>query len=277
MTLLQGGKRWLGDGFVQEIHRRSFILASVLCCALFPFSLLFVAGGVLPAQYGWTASAIIMLYAAVTFLSELRATSLSVTSKRAVSILLLLSVIEFIGVNTGYPFGSYRYTDVLGLSFAGVPLAISFAWYATVMNTWRISEGLLSRLTPARPMLVAMSAGILTLALDIALEPMASTVNSYWLWSGNRIPLQNYASWFFLTSIAVYLLAMRGTAGGRQRRGLMRTAFLIYGMQVVLFVLTALRNGYVVPPLLTIGLLVFTFFAALLANSLVNHPSPQQE
>lgn len=277
MTLLRRAYGVWADGFVLPAHRTMFSLVLLCVCVLFPFSLLFIVGGVLPARYQWTASVIIILNAALTFLSELRTAPLPVTLKRAVAILLVLYGVEFIGVNTGYPFGSYVYTDVLGLSLAGIPLAISFAWYATVMNTWRISEGLLNRAGHAGAVLIALGAGILTLGLDITLEPMASMVYSYWQWNGNTVPLQNYVSWFSLTVIAVYLLAKRESPAGLLRKGLMRTALLIYGMQIVLFVATALRHGHVVPAFLSIGLLAFTLFAVPLVNSLITHPSPQQE
>jgi bisanhydrobacterioruberin hydratase len=277
MTVLRKASEVLNDGFVQPARRKIFLVVLSFSCVLFPFSLLFIVGGVLPAPYQWTASVIIILNAAATFLSELREASLALTLRRASVILLVLYAIEFIGVTTGYPFGSYVYTDVLGFSVAGIPLAISFAWYATVMNTWRMSEGLMSKGGQSRAGLVALGAGMLTLALDIALEPMASMVNAYWRWRDNTIPLQNYLSWFFLTLIAVYLLSKHKPVVGLPRKGLMRTALLIYGMQIVLFAATAVRNGYTVPAVIAMSLCALTLFAVPVSNLLITQPSPQQE
>lgn len=37
-------------------------------------------------------------------------------------------LIELIGINTGWPFGTYTYSHTLGLQIAGVPLVVPFAW-----------------------------------------------------------------------------------------------------------------------------------------------------
>jgi len=211
---------------------------------LFPFGLVFVALQVLPERFSWTSSVVIVLSAIVTALSESRA----VAFRRAAAGLLLLCAllfgIEYLGVTTGMPFGRYTYTSSLGLTVAGVPLAIACAWYSTVMNAWRISRGL-SAGRAGSMVRVPASAAVLTLALDIALEPMASRVTRYWLWEGDHVPLQNYATWMVFAGLASMLLSRFYDTAPAQRDSVTLTSGLVLGMQFILFLTTDLAQGFV--------------------------------
>jgi uncharacterized membrane protein len=39
---------------------------------------------------------------------------------------------EMIGINTGYLFGNYQYSNVMGYKLLGVPLLIGVQWFVTV-------------------------------------------------------------------------------------------------------------------------------------------------
>jgi uncharacterized membrane protein len=236
----------LARGFDSEWKSRSFLAAIGTLVFLFPFSLFFVAGGFLPEQFRWMSSVIIIMSGIATLLSELRSVSIRTAVSRFLLIAGLMFWVEFIGVNTGFPFGRYLYTGELGLLVAGVPIAISIAWYCTVVNAWRIAEHLTRDAKPWAPVVVALVAGFLTLGLDIALEPMAGFIQKYWLWEANAIPLQNYVSWFILSTVVVYLLSRKRGEGGREAgTATSRIALFLFGFHFILFVLTILVNGYV--------------------------------
>jgi uncharacterized membrane protein len=242
-------RKWKSQGFLATIGTLAFF---------FPFSLFFVAGGFLPADFGWMSSAIIILSGIATLFSELRSVSVRTAIRRFVVIAGLLCVVEFVGVNTGLPFGVYTYTKELRLLVAGVPVAISIAWYCTVINAWRIAEHISSGMTTGGAVVTAMLAGFLTLGLDIALEPMAGFVQKYWLWASDSIPLQNYVSWFILSTVAVYLLSRKGRVpenGPARFRG----ALFLFGFHFILFVLTILVNGYFVAAAIALAVVLFPF------------------
>jgi putative membrane protein len=254
----------LAGGFDDPGVRKRYIIGLSLILFLFPFGLVFIVGGLLPAQYAWTASIIIILNGLVTFVSEVRSGPPAASLLRFGLLFVLLFVVELVGVRTGYPFGSYIYTDVLRLSLLGVPIAIPFAWYSTVINTWRISEVFGPAGSTSGIVRMAAVAGILTVALDAVLEPMAAQVNFYWLWKWGIVPVQNYLSWFVLSAAAVGLLALTGrtiTEDGGTVVGRRANALVLFGLQWTLFALTGLVHGHVVPALASAATLLLLWGA----------------
>lgn len=243
------------EGFISPGTRRMYACAVGLLLFLFPFSLIFIVGGVLPERYAWTASVVIILNGAATLFSEMRGLSPTKAGLRFLVLLVVLFAIELFGVNTGYPFGAYAYTEALGALILGVPLAIPFAWYATIINIWRIAQGGLDRGAERSPWPTAVVAGILTVALDFSLEPMATLERQYWIWAGAAVPLQNYVSWFTLSVVAVVWLSTRADKEHPLHPGRVQSGVLLLGMQWVLFVLTDLVNGHV-QPVLVAGVLI---------------------
>jgi putative membrane protein len=238
--------RWirrLSEGAPTRSIAQVILWASGAAVVLFPFSLVFIAGGLLPPSFGWTATVSIFLYAAVVAASELRFSSLRSVAGTAMLIGVIFFAIEWIGVNTGLPFGRYVYTDVLTPLVAGVPVAIAAAWYSTLVSTWRIGSWLAGGGRGAR-LRTALYAGVLTLALDLALEPFASFVNGYWLWVDGTVPLQNTISWFVLATAGAWILAGRTPVNEARRLLHLPAALLVYSLQVVLFSVTGLASGH---------------------------------
>lgn len=248
----------LGEGFTSQNLRRAFLGTLGFIVFLHPFGLVFVAGGVLPDRFAWTASVIIALNGIVVLLSELRA----VPPRRALGVFAVLVaalfLVEYVGSQTGVPFGSYAYTETLGLTIVGVPPVIAIAWYGTVIAGWRIAQAAVGG---SRPGAAAFLAGLLAVGLDVVLEPVAATVERYWLWEGGTVPLQNYLSWFVFAALAA--LVVRRITPGVPPPGSVKTAVLVLSMQWSLFVLTGLVHGEILPVLASAGIIVL---AAVLAR-----------
>lgn len=99
-------------------------------------------------------------------------------------------LIELIGTKTGVLFGDYSYGSVLGWRLAGVSLIIGVNWYAIVLAATNVVRGF--KLGNA---LTAIIAGVLCVALDFVIEPVAVKYG-FWTWHGGEIPLFNYITWF---------------------------------------------------------------------------------
>jgi uncharacterized membrane protein len=241
----------LASGFPEDLLRQSFLWTLRLVLFFFPFGLLFVGAGVLPGEFSWTASVIIALSALATVLSEMRFRSTSAACGDLILIAGVLLIVEWVGVTTGIPFGEYRYTDALGFRIAGVPVAVTFAWYTTIVNAVRISEHLWNGHRAA----VALSAAFITVSLDLALEPMASFVQGYWIWNGGTVPLMNYGAWFLLSLLGGIRVTRSGASSGETRHTLFRVGLLLGALQFSLFVVTDLVHGYILPVVAALGLL----------------------
>jgi putative membrane protein len=253
----------LAGGFEDPRLRIRYLVASGMILFLFPFGLLFMVEGLLPLKFAWIVSVVILLSGLMTFISELRVGPPALSVLRFSALFIIFFAVLLVGVRTGYPFGSYMYTDGLRFSIIGVPLAMPVAWYAIVINAWRMSEVFIDTNRSAQLARSALIAGIMTVALDVVLEPMAAKVNYYWLWKWGTIPVQNYVSWCVLSAAAVWVLAATGRTIAEPDqaavRGRQTNAFLLLGMQWILFSLTSLAHGFSLAVLVSAALLLLVW------------------
>ncbi len=164
----------------------------------------------------------------------------------ALVIALLSTAIEHVGVTTGWPFGRYTYTEVLGIKVAGaVPLPIPFAWLLVVPTTIGVAFRLVGGGYWWR---VAVVAPLLALGLDFLLEPVAAYIMNYWHWleSGPYygVPTVNFLAW---GSTALVLTVLTLLLTGRQLRTpsfLPALPMLLYFLNLVQFTLVDLAHGY---------------------------------
>jgi len=251
--------RDLGEGFASHRLRAAFRGSLGLSVFLYPFGIAFVAGGLLPDRFSWTAAVVIALNGIVVLLSEFRFVPVRAALRMFGLLVAALFLVEYVGSQTGVPFGGYAYTDVLGVRILGVPPVIAIAWYGTVVCAWRIVR---SSVAPSGPWRIATLAGLLAVALDVVLEPVATEIERYWIWATGDVPFQNYVAWFAFTVVAVRLLELAAPTRAALPPGLVKSALLIFGMQWTLFVLTNLTYGMtlnVLASVLLLGMVRLTF------------------
>ena len=85
--------------------------------------------------------------------------------------------VETLGVHSGFPFGSYRYTGGLGPSVFGVPLVVAFAWPMLAWPAALAARRLCSSLIPR----VLVGAWALA-AWDLFLDPQMVAAG-HWRWT----------------------------------------------------------------------------------------------
>ena len=115
-------------------------------------------------------------------------------------------VIEVIGTNTGWPFGSYTYGTALGPRFMETPLMIGVLWWVLI-RAWYDLAG---RWT-SNPWFRSVITGAGMVSMDLLIEPVAIELG-FWAWEGTRVPLSNYIAWFVLATAFA-----RVTAAGDSR------------------------------------------------------------
>lgn len=108
---------------------------------------------------------------------------------------------EFVGVLTGYPFGPYSYSTLVGPRVFGlVPVFIFFAWvnitYMTIATT-TLAHGRSS-------LWLAPIDGLVATAWDAMVDPLAVRAG-YWTWQGAPafygVPLSNFAGWVLVVTL----------------------------------------------------------------------------
>lgn len=126
-----------------------------------------------------------------------------------ISLLAIYSyVIEYIGVQTGFPYGNFSYGIDLGpMLFDKIPLALPIFFIPLVINAYL----LVLLLEPERVKKTYFR--LLTiigtvLFLDLILDPAAVAIN-FWNYSSGLyygVPLSNYLGWILSASISVIVL-----------------------------------------------------------------------
>lgn len=112
--------------------------------------------------------------------------------------------VEYVGSHTGFPFGDYRYTDLLQPQLGDVPLLIPVAWLMMLPCAWAVAQAF-----RASRWQFALVSGLALTAWDLFLDPQM--VNwQLWVWqeSGGYfgIPWQNYLGWLVTGAVLTWLI-----------------------------------------------------------------------
>src|SRR6202048_2816215 len=126
------------------------------------------------------------------------------------------NVMENIGVLTGFPFGHYHYTDVLGPKLFLVPLLIGPAYFATGYLAWTLGTVLVGdvrrKSSAFTTFAVPFIASFAMVAWDLGFDPTSSTIHHTWIWEQGGgyfgVPLTNYLGWFFTVYVFFQLFAL---------------------------------------------------------------------
>jgi uncharacterized membrane protein len=147
---------------------------------------------------------LILLAFTNTHLHAARQWSAGIARRWGAIVLTCAFGIETFGAITSIPFGDYSYTDRFGPMLGVVPLTIPLAWHVVVTNALFIVRALMPH---ASRLGEAALAGLLCTLYDFILEPFATTVKHYWIWTEGTVPPINYVAWFVLSGLLVRVFA----------------------------------------------------------------------
>jgi len=127
--------------------------------------------------------------------------------------LITSNIFENTSIITGFPFGHYHYTAILGPKLFLVPITIGGAYFGAGYLSWTVALVLLARIN--RPFdryahwAVPAVASFIMASWDFMLDPAASTVDHYWIWERGGgffgVPFSNYVGWL-LTVFIFFML-----------------------------------------------------------------------
>lgn len=128
------------------------------------------------------------------------------------------ALFESFSLRTGFPFGHYFFTNVMGPKLFGLPLLLVLAYLGIGYCAWILALLILGyREIPLRgTQLVAapLLASFLMLAWDLSMDPQWATVDRAWIWRDGGaffgVPVSNFFGWFltaylFFQAFALYL------------------------------------------------------------------------
>jgi hypothetical protein len=156
--------------------------------------------------------------------------------------LVVGNAIENLGVLTGFPFGRYYFTDVMGPKLFFVPVSLGLAYLGMGYLSWTLARlilgGMRSPLAGSRIVTLPLVASFIMVAWDLSMDPIWSTIGHTWIWLDGGayfgVPVLNFFGWYFTVYVfyqlfAIYLRA-RADNPDPLPVGYWRLAVLFYGL-----------------------------------------------
>ena len=158
---------------------------------------------------------------------------------------------ELLGTSTGYPFGGYSYTPLLGYMVLGlVPFPIPISWTLVLY----CSLAMCGRLLPARDdgrtrLAWAFVAGLILTAWDVAMDP-AMVRTAHWVWHEPGqfygMPYTNWIGWIATGTVIAWLM-LRFVPPTRWARDVSPTSFplVLYAINGIMPIALCFRHDMV--------------------------------
>ncbi len=131
--------------------------------------------------------------------------------RRALKLLALSALVgggsEWLCIATGFPYGSYSYTPLLGVAVGGLPVTIPLAWFMVTSTSIHLARQFVSKSLGA-----TVLAGVLVTLWDLVLDPAMTTGFAAWQWHDTGpyygIPFTNFAGWFTVSVLIAGLFTV---------------------------------------------------------------------
>lgn len=137
---------------------------------------------------------------------------LPLINKRNGVLLLLLTgyvyIIEFIGINHGWPYGNFQYLVELGPMVSGIPMALPLFFIPLVLNGYLLTLLIVKKSMLNQKMIIPISI-VLVIMIDLVLDPAAVALG-FWAYGGGGefygVPYTNYQGWLISGGISILVV-----------------------------------------------------------------------
>jgi putative membrane protein len=162
--------------------------------------------------------------------------------------LVVSNILENTSILTGFPFGHYHYTDVLGPKLFLVPVLIGPAYFATGYLAWVVGNVLVGEVRRQSGLFTTIAvpfiAAFVMVMWDLTLDPRAATIQRQWIWEQGGgyfgVPFMNYVGWFLTVYIFLQLFAVAVRSGLAIREPALRLTRSHYVQAVVMYAILGL-------------------------------------
>lgn len=162
------------------------------------------------------------------------------------------TLFESLSLRTGFPFGYYRFTELMGPKLFDLPILLAVAYVGMGYLSWVLSLVVLGcqnePVSGKKIVLLPLAASFVMTAWDLSMDPVWADIDHAWVWrdggSYYGVPTSNFFGWFLTVYISYQLFALylRNRASIPSRTGHWRLAILFYAA-------SAAGNLLVVAPL----------------------------
>lgn len=117
---------------------------------------------------------------------------------------------ESLSIETGFPFGNFHYTDLLGVKIGAIPLLIIPAYFFNGYLAWTISNLIIDKhstgISRKNFLSIPLLASLLMVIWNLSFDPIMSTIEGNWIWHDSGfyfgVPVSNFLGWL----LTVYLV-----------------------------------------------------------------------
>jgi uncharacterized membrane protein len=129
---------------------------------------------------------------------------------------VVTNIVENLNILTGYPGGSYYYSDRMGPKLFLVPLVIGPAYFGVGYLAWMLARLMLGNAdqpdSRRATFEVPAIASFCLVAWNLSFDPIASTIRQHWIWKDGGsyfgVPIVNFFSWYFTSFLFFQLFAL---------------------------------------------------------------------
>ncbi len=123
---------------------------------------------------------------------------------------------ESISLRTGFPFGNYEFTDLMGPKLLRLPLLLALAYIGMGYLSWIVASAILKYqnqpLSGKRLVLLPLLASFVMVVWDLSMDPVWANIDHAWIWRDGGpyygVPISNFIGWYLTVYIFYQLFAL---------------------------------------------------------------------
>ena len=150
------------------------------------------------------------------------------------------TIFESVSLRTGFPFGHYNFTDLMGPKLFDLPILLALAYVGMGYLSWVLGLAILGcqneTLSRKNIVLLPLAASFGMTAWDLSMDPVWADIDHAWVWrdggSYYGVPISNFFGWFLTVYIFYQLFALylRNRVTIPSQTGHWRVAILFYAV-----------------------------------------------
>ena len=125
------------------------------------------------------------------------------------------TLFESVSLRTGFPFGYYRFTDLMGPKLFDLPILLALAYVGMGYLSWVLAVVILDcqnePLSGRKIVLLPLAASFVMTVWDFSMDAVWADIDHAWVWrdggSYYGVPISNFFGWFLTVYIFYQLFA----------------------------------------------------------------------
>jgi putative membrane protein len=123
---------------------------------------------------------------------------------------------ESLSLRTGFPFGHYYFTDLMGPKLLQLPILLALAYLGMGYLSWILALAILGHKTEQprgfRIVFLPLIASCIMVAWDLSMDPVWANIDHAWVWKQGGsyfgVPISNFLGWSLTTYVFYQAFAL---------------------------------------------------------------------